>query len=338
MVLATLMLASNANQNNPVNKMNVTFQTILQSRHQWNDHQNVCSECGQNSVISDPTNGELICSTCGLVVKETVLNRTPEWRAFTLAEKQSHARVGAPTSMALFDKGLSTTFQPSKDAQGRYFSSTKRLKMLRLRRWNYRAQRYTSVHRNLTQAMNAVTWLAEALHIPRAVIDTAAVFYRKALSLDLVKGRSIQSIAAASLYLACRLSQTPRSLKQVADVSPRSRKEIARCYRLLLRELRIHIPVDRPKKYVPEIASKVGLNQQTQNEADAILTYANKQFAVTGKAPKGMAAAALYIASIMTKQKVTQRDIAKASGVTEVTVRNRYKQLKHDLKISVNPR
>jgi transcription initiation factor TFIIB len=239
--------------------------------------------------------------------------------------------------MTLFDKGLSTTFQPFKDAQGHCLSSAKRLKMQRLRRWNYRAQRYTSLHRNLTQAMHAVTLLAEALHIPRAVTDTAAVFYRKTLSLDLVKGRSIKSIAAASLYLACRLSQTPRSLKQVADASPRSRKEIARCYRLLLRELSIHIPVDSPTKYVPEIASKVGLDQQTQNEALALLTHATQQFAVTGKAPKGMAAAALYIASIRTKQKITQRAIAKASGVTEVTIRNRYKQLKHDLKISVYP-
>jgi transcription initiation factor TFIIB len=317
--------------------MTVTSQSVFSPYQPPNYHHNICSECGQKTIVSDPSSGELICSSCGLVIKDTFLNSEPEWRAFTLADQKAQTRVGAPMSMTKFDKGLSTTFQPFKDAHGRYLSSTKRLKMMRLRRWNYRAQQYTSIHRNLNQAMNAVTRLAEALHIPRAVKNTAAFLYRKALNLDLVKGRSIKGVAAASLYLACRTSQTPRSLKQVADVSSRNRKEIARCYRLLLHELNIKIPVDRPIKYVPEIASKVGLDQHTQNQAIKLLTHAKKQLVTTGKAPKGIAAAALYIASIMKNKNITQREIAEASGVTEVTVRNRYKQLKQDLQITLRP-
>jgi transcription initiation factor TFIIB len=275
--------------------------------------------------------GEIACSRCGLVLQDEILDQKPEWRAFTPEETRSKARTGPPTSLRQFDKGLSTTFQPYKDSYGRALPMRERLKMMRLRKWNIRARVHSSAERNLSQAMNELTRLSDKLHIPASVEENAALIYRKALDEGLIRGRSIKSIAAAALYAACRLTRTPRSLKEIAKASTRRRKEISRCYRLLLYELDIKMPFDEPIKYVSKIASFVGLNQKTQSIAIQILQKAKKIKADIGKGPAGIAAAALYIASIMDGKKVTQKLLAKAADVTEVTVRNRYNGLDKSL-------
>jgi transcription initiation factor TFIIB len=304
-------------------------------RHQRLVQQGVCPECYSDTVITVIDSGEVVCNTCGLVLQEGRLDRKPEWRAFTLEDMRARTRVGAPTTLTKFDKGLSTTFQPFKDAQGRLLPTKKRWTMLRLRRWHHRAQRQPSILRNLAQAMNELTYLAQKLHVPYAVQATAAFMYRKALNKDLVRGRSINGIAAAVFYAACRVTHTPRSLKQVADASPRSRKEISRNYRLIQQELQLTMPIDEAITYVPKIASIAKLSQSTINQAIAFLRQANEQQVDIGKAPQGMAAAALYIASIMNGEKTTQKTLAYASGVTEVTVRNRYIGLDRDLNLDI---
>jgi transcription initiation factor TFIIB len=286
-----------------------------------------CPECGGDVFVTDPETGEVVCRRCGLVLQEEVLDQKPEWRAFTPEERRAKARAGAPTSLKQFDKGLSTTFQPYKDTYGRALAIKDRLKMMRLRKWNIRARIHSSAERNLSQAMNELTRLTDKLHIPSDIEEHAALIYRKALDKGLIRGRSIKSIAAAALYSACRLNRTPRSLKEIAEASTRSRKEIARCYRLLQQNLNIRMPVDDPAKYVSKIASRVKLDQKTQNTAITLLIEAKKKKGVVGKGPTGMAAAALYIAAIMNDISLTQRELAKAADVTEVTVRNRYKEL-----------
>jgi transcription initiation factor TFIIB len=290
-----------------------------------------CSECGGSEFVTDMETGEIACSRCGIVLQEEILDQKPEWRAFTPEETRTKARTGPPTSLKRFDKGLSTTFQPYKDTYGRALPMRERLKMMRLRKWNIRSRVHSSAERNLSQAMNELTRLSDKLHIPASVEENAALIYRKALDEGLIRGRSIKSIAAAALYAACRLTRTPRSLKEIAEASTRRRKEISRCYRLLQRELEIKMPFDEPIKYVPKIASFAGLNQKTQNIAIGILQKAKKIKADIGKGPAGIAAAALYIASIMDGKKVTQKMLAKAADVTEVTVRNRYNGLDKSL-------
>jgi transcription initiation factor TFIIB len=205
---------------------------------------------------------------------------------------------------------------------------------MRLRKWNIRARIHSSIERNLSQAMNEITRLSDKLHIPSSVEENAAFIYRKALDEGLIRGRSIKSIAAASLYAACRLTRTPRNLKEIAEVSTRRRKEISRCYRMLQRELMIKMPFDEPITYVTKIASFAGLNQKTQNIAIQILQKAKKIKVDIGKGPAGIAAAALYIASKKDGKKVTQKLLAKAADVTEVTVRNRYKGLNKSLNLT----
>lgn len=289
----------------------------------------VCPECGSANIINDEDSGEVICGSCGLVLRESTINDGPEWRAFTPGEKETRSRVGVPLSFAVHDKGLTTVIgRVGKDAYGRNIPLDTKLQMLRLRKWQIRSRVHSSIDRNLAQAMAELDRLSDKLHIPPNIKEKAAVIYRKALDQGLVRGRSISAIAAASLYAACRMTQTPRTLREITHVSTIDKKDIARCYRLMLKELKIQMPIPDAQLRIPKIAAKVGVGEKTQQKAVEILRRAGKLKTTAGKDPMGLAAAALYIACQMTDEKRTQKVIADAAGVTEVTIRNRYKGLK----------
>jgi transcription initiation factor TFIIB len=294
-----------------------------------------CPECGSPSLIEDYEQGEVICQDCGLVISEHSLNQGPEWRAFTKEEKDERGRVGIPTSFSIHDKGLSTVIERvNRDAYGRQLPLSTKLEMLRLRKWQMRTRVHSSEDRNLAQAMAEMDRLADKLHIPPSLKERAAVLYRKALESGLVRGRSISGIAAASLYAACRLSETPRTLKDMAEASRMRKKDIARCYRLLLRELDLKMPVEDPVRCVSKIASRAGIDMRTQRRAIETINMAKERGVVAGKDPMGLAAAAIYVACVLEGEKKTQKEIAEVANVTEVTVRNRYKGLKDALGIN----
>ena len=295
-----------------------------------------CPECGSVNLIHDYDSGETVCYACGLVLTEQTLDEGPEWRAFTLQEEASKRRVGTPTAYSTYDKGLSTDFKVESDAYGRKLSASKRQQMWRLRKWQIRSRVYRSIDRNLAQAMSELERLSSKLSIPKSIKEEAAIIYRKALNLDLLRGRSIAGIIAASLYAACRANKNPRSLSEISKVSLINKKDVARCYRLLLRELDIKIPIADPLTYVSKIAEIVGISEESQGLAIHFLLEARKKRVVAGKDPMGLAAAALYIACLKNKEKITQKDIAEAAGVTEVTIRNRYKLLIKQLKFQTN--
>ncbi len=256
----------------------------------------------------------------------------PEWRAFNPIEKKNRTRVGLPMSFFLPDKGLSTMIGPSyRDARGKRLPQDTRNKMFRLKKWNKRSMRNTSENRNLSQAMMELLRISEKLHAPSIVKERASLIYRNALTMGIVRGRSISSMVLASLYAACRMTQTPRTLEEIARHSSIDKKEIARCYRLLLKEFNLRAPVPKAQLRVPKIASEVELGEGTQRMAIDILGEAERLKATAGKAPMGMAAAALYLACVMNGENRTQKVLAEASGVTEVTIRNRYKELKRVL-------
>jgi transcription initiation factor TFIIB len=292
-----------------------------------------CPDCGGITFIEDHDMGEIVCKTCGLVIDENVLNRGPEWRAFTLEERERKARTGSPASLIKFDKGLSTTFQPYKDGYGKPLSTKDRRKMMRLQKWQIRTRVHSSAHRNLSQAMNKLTLLSDKLHIPKNVEENAAHIYRKAFDRRLVRGRSIESTVAAALYAACRLTRTTRSLKEIVDASSRSRKEISRHYRMLQRELDLKIPLDDPFQYVSKIGSKIAITEQVQQTAIKLLDKAKQKKILSGKDPIGLAASAIYIACKLNFIRKTQKEIAIAAEITEVTIRNRYKSLIKSLNI-----
>ena len=298
-----------------------------------------CPECTSKNLVHDNDTGETICGDCGLVVYEQMMDKGPEWRAFTSEEKASRSRVGMPTSYSIHDKGLSTVIrQVDRDAFGRKLPMSTRLQMWRLRKWQIRSRVHSSVDRNLAHAMAELERLSSMVSISPPIKEKAAVVYRKALDKGLVRGRSINAVAAAALYAACRKSGSPRSLSEIAKASLVNKKDVARCYRLLLQELNFHMPISDPLTYVSKIAEKTGISGKTQGAAIAILREARQKRFSAGKDPMGLAAAALYIACLQNAEKNTQEDSSKASGVTEVTVRNRYKDLIKQLRIEIPDR
>jgi len=255
----------------------------------------------------------------------------PEWRAFTVAEKNDRSRTGLGASLTLYDKGLSTVFKGDRDASGRKLNNDARLKMDRLRRYDNRSKFDETWRRNLSIAMAELDRMAVNLHIPMSVKEQSALIYRKALKADLIRGRSIDSFVAASIYAACRASQVPRPLKKVSEASTRDHSDVARTYRLLLRELKIRMPVDDPLKFVPSIASKLQLRRDTEQKAVQILARVKTRQGLSGKDPRGLAAAALYKACLENNDRRIQKDVATAAGTTEVTLRNRLRGLEESL-------
>jgi transcription initiation factor TFIIB len=282
-----------------------------------------CPSCGDKKMVTDQTTGELFCGNCGLVVTDKITDTGAEWRSFS-NDEGNKTRVGAGTSLTMHDMGLSTVIgAANKDATGKPLSSSVKSSIERLRTWDSRSQAHSSADRNLRQALNEMDKLKDKLALTDAVIEKAAYIYRKAMEKKLVRGRSIQGLVAACLYASCRNTETPRTLDDIAKGINIRRKDVARCYRLIFRELELKMPVVDPVKGVSRIASIADLSEKSKRKAVSILNQAKELGMVAGKDPMGIAAAALYLACISTGEVKSQKDISTASGVTEVTIRNR---------------
>jgi transcription initiation factor TFIIB len=294
----------------------------------------ICPECNSILIIDDSDFGEKICSSCGLVLVEKILAEDPEWRAFTLDEQYSKSRVGPPLKLTIHDKGLSTVIgNYRKDIFGKSLSTNTITKMNRLNKLQVRSSYNSSIDRNLNHALTELDRFCDLLHIPITVKERAAFLYRRALDKRLVRGRSIPAIMAACLYTACREVAIPRTLNEFSEKTTLRRKEIARSYRLILIELNLQMPTPNAQDRVPKIAANADISEKIQHTAIDILRQAARCKSTAGKDPTGLAAAALYIASYLNNEKRTQQIIAKAAKVTEVTIRNRYKELTKTLNI-----
>jgi len=287
----------------------------------------VCPECGGH-LERDAEHGETVCGECGLVVDEDGIDRGPEWRAFNSTERDQKSRVGAPTTKMLHDEGLSTNIGwQNKDAYGRSLSSRQRQKMQRLRTWDERFRTRNHKERNLKQALGEIDRMGSALGLPKDVRETASVIYRRALSEDLLPGRTIEGVATAAIYAAARQADRPRSLDEVAAVSRVDRMEFKRTYRYIVRELSLPVKPADPQQYVARIVSAAGASDATAHRARELLQTASGTGVFNGKSPVGLAAAAIYAASQLTGEGLTQSTISAAADVSEVTIRNRYQEL-----------
>ncbi len=287
----------------------------------------VCPECG-GKLRTDEEHGETICTECGLVVESDEIDHGPEWRAFDAKEKDEKSRVGAPTTKMMHDEGLSTNIGwQDKDAYGRQLSSRQRQKMQRLRTWNERFRTRDSKERNLKQALGEIDRMASALGLPDNVRETASVIYRRSLDEDLLPGRSIEGVATAALYAAARQANTPRSLDEITEVSRVDKMELTRTYRYVVRELNLEVQPADPKQYVARFVSDLDLSEEVDRTARDLLGRARDRGIHSGKSPVGLAAAAVYAASLLTNEKVTQNQVSEVADVSEVTIRNRYKEL-----------
>lgn len=284
-------------------------------------------ECPECSSVVREQGGERICSSCGLVVEEDMIDPGPEWRAFDSRERNQKSRVGAPTTVTMHDKGLTTSIDwRDKDAYGKSLSPEKRRRMRRMRKWQERIRTKDSSERNLQFALSEIDRMSSAMGIPRDVREVASVFYRRALEEDLIRGRSIEGVASACLYAACRTKGIPRSLEELETVARVGRKEIGRTYRYISQELGLKMePVD-PKQYVPRYCAELDLSEAVQIKAKDIIDKTTEAGLLSGKSPTGFAAAAIYAASLLCNEKKTQREVSEVANVTEVTIRNRYQE------------
>jgi transcription initiation factor TFIIB len=289
---------------------------------------NSCPECGNNNLISDDARGEIVCVVCGLVLGQRLIDSGPEWRAFSSEEANKKVRVGAPTTLTLHDKGLSTMIGwKNKDAFGKNLSPKMKAEVYRLRKWHVRTRTNKSIDRNLAYAMNELDRFASQLNLSRDLKESAAHVYRKMANKNLIRGRSIEAMLIASIYLSCKLNKVPKTLDDFLEFAMVDKKKIARCYRLILQELKININVPSPITFVPRFCAELNLSGKTQNRAAELLKLAKKYHITAGKAPTGLAGAALYVAAMQEGERRTQKEISLATGVTEATIRNRYKEL-----------
>ncbi len=293
-----------------------------------------CPRCAKGPLVTDSANGELFCSNCGYVIKERLADIGPGWRAFTQEEKNDRIQTGSPPNLAMHDMGLSTVIGTSNiDASGKSLPASMKSTIERLRTWDGRSKVHASEDRNMRQAFSELDRLADKLIVNDIVNEKSAYIYRKALERGLVRGRSISALIAAALYAACRDTETPRTLKDISVISGIRKKEIARCYRILFRELDLRMPVVDPVKCIARIASKVGIQERTKRKAMEILRWAEEDRSSAGKDPMGLAASALYVACVLENENKTQKDVAGAASVTEVTIRNRQKGLRAILEV-----
>lgn len=288
----------------------------------------VCTECGNSNLLRDYDTGELVCQVCGVVVSSALLSTAPEWRAFDKEQRDKLPRVGAPVTWTIHDKGLSTTISwQDRDASGRKLKPEDRAKLYRLRKWHRRSKVSDSTQRNLAHALSEMSKISYKLNLPRNVVETSSMIYRRAIQKQLIRGRTIQSVAVASIYMACRQCGIIRTLTDVSTAANITKKEAARNYRFLLRELKPKVPQVNPQGYISKIINKLELSGGTERLAMAILQQASDLKLTCGRGPSGIAAACIYISSQLTDERRTQGEIAKEAQVTEVTIRNRYKEL-----------
>ncbi|MDG6983284.1 MAG: transcription initiation factor IIB [Nitrososphaerota archaeon] len=284
-----------------------------------------CPKCGTRSIAADTSTGELVCRNCGFVAGERSIADRQEWQTFSEADR---VRTGAWISITKRDMGLATVIgRSNRDAYGRALAPPTRSAIDRLRLWDSRASALGSVEKDLELAMAEIEKIGDKLVVSQAVKERAAYTYRKALERGLVRGRSIRGIAAASLYAAFRDMEAPRTIKDIAAVCNLAAKDISRDYRMLLREMDLVMPVADAARNVTRIASKVGMPERVVRKAIEIVRMTEEMEISAGKAPMGLAASSLYLAGVLEGEKRTQKEIAEAAEVTEVTVRNRYKWL-----------
>ena len=287
-----------------------------------------CPECGSDRLMRDYECAEIVCMSCGFVVAGKLADRGPEWRAFNSEQRAKRTRVGAPLTFTIHDKGLSTMIDwHDRDVYGKRLKPSQKAQIYRLRKWQRRIRVSDATERNLAFALSEISKIANRLNLPKNILETASIIYRRAVKQRLIRGRSIQGVTAAAIYVACRQCKLARTLEEIAQASHIKKKEVGRSYRFLVKELDYFIPPLRPGQYVTKFSNQLAMQGKVEEIAHKILATAKELRLTSGRGPTGIAAAASYIASVLTGERKTQREIAEIAQVTEVTIRNRYKEL-----------
>jgi len=278
--------------------------------------------CKEHCLINDEDGGELICRRCGIVIEDKMEDNGAEWRSFENSPNRS--RTGDGVSLSKHDMGLATIIgRTNKDVTGKPLSSSMRGTIDRLRLWDNRSQAQSAGDRNLRQAFSELLALKEKLALSDMIIEKTAYIYRKAHERKLTRGRPISAFICASVYAACRGTETPRTIKDIGKVSAIKIKQINKCYRTILEGLDLKMPVVDPIQCISRVANNAGVSEKIKRDAVSILREYQKGGNTSGKSPMAVAATVIYLATLKSGEPHTQGDIARAANITEVTIRNR---------------
>ncbi len=272
-----------------------------------------CPECQSNDVVSDEQRGERVCSRCGLVIQDHVVNPENERRSFTQEERDKRSRTGAPVTNLSVDMGLTTVI--GKPGQVLTKSAYK---------WHNRLE---WAKRNVLIATNEIKRIGSNLSPPRDVLEDAAIIYKKANKKGLLRGRSIKAMVIACLYSACRLAGIPRTLQEILDESNVDSRDVRKAYRTLIGELHMKVPALALESLVPRLVSDLRLSSAVERRVVDVLKKVKDQRSNVGKDPKGIVAAALYLSGRELGEPRSQQQVADVVGVTEVTLRSRAKEM-----------
>lgn len=301
-----------------------------------------CPEC-RSSLIDDIHSGEKICSGCGLVAMEQMSDYGPEVRATNPEDKMKSARATGQTTYSQHDLGIRTEIAlGSKDYSGKSISSDMALQMYNLRKWQTRIRVASPRERRLANILSKIGETCQSLALPRNVIESASMIYRNFEGQADAKGKSVACMSAATIYMACKQCDVVRSLDEICAATGSTKEEkmnvklTAKYYRMLIMELGSNTaPVVTLEKYISKIANLAKLEVRVERLAAEIAEKTDDHNLADGKAPNGLAAAYLYIASTLLGQSILQRDVSSVAGITEVTIRNRCKEILTAYKIKV---
>jgi transcription initiation factor TFIIB len=298
-----------------------------------------CPIC-RGRIIEDMEKGEALCQRCGYVAFDQVIDSTPEWRSMDYEERTKRMRVGMPNTLRLADRGLSTEISSEgRDSHGRYLDLESRQSAQRMKKWQQRLRTSTSRERSLSNALSRISEAADVLSLPSAVLEEASHIFRKSVKHNISKSKSVSGMAAASLYLACRKSGVNRSLKEIAQAAGIKNRDAARFYRILLNGVESpYIPPPTVQKYISKLINKEKINPRVERVALELADRTNESSISSGKTPAGLAAAYVYIAAVLSSEHIPQREIAEYGEVTEVTVRNRCREILGNFVIRVRLR
>ncbi len=278
----------------------------------------------------------MVCAQCGLVIEEKIVDKRPEWRAFSPEQILKRKRIGPPETFSIHDKGLTTTIDSrNRDYQGKRLTLREIIRAKKLRIYQKKLRASSSEDRKLIEILSRLNHMVSSMNLPQVVGQTAAVILRKAVKARMIRGKFYDEYIAASIYLACRKLRISRTLDEIARSANVPRKKLAQQYRKLLTILGKTPPPSNPIHYIPKLVNELGLPAVVQTKAAEILRKARDRGITNGKGPMGLAAAALYIASVLMDEKRTQKEVADIAGITEVTIRNRYKELIDTLDIII---
>jgi len=305
-----------------------------------------CTVCN-SSLVDDIENGEIICSGCGIVMAEHMEDHGPEAKSSSLEDKMKLARATGQTSYSQHDLGITTEISiGTKDFSGKKISAEMSNQMHRIGKWQPRVRVSSSRERRLSNILGRISEICQNCSLPKNVIETASMIYRSLDGKNIqVKGKSVDSISAAVVYMACKQCDVIRSLDEIlrevchASKVKSKTKLASRYYRMLVMELgTVTVPIVTMDKYISKIANMTNTETRVERLSLEIAEKTKDRNLADGKAPNGIAAAYLYIASILLGQSVLQRDISSVSGVTEVTIRNRCKEILSGFKLKVTLR